>query len=101
MLALVIPCNDASLGKTIHPLLNFYVDPAIRSDNVVKVVMNNDFSGDDVKMERHVLGVWHGGVEEEIGEVDTQKLASGVLMVELMSSLAVVRLAIGVLLLPG
>ncbi len=62
------------MGKTIHPLLNLDVDPVIRSDNVAKVVMDNDFVGDDVKMETHVLGVWHGGVEVEFSEVDAQKL---------------------------
>jgi hypothetical protein len=25
-------------------------------------------------MEMHVFGVWHGGVEVEVGEVDAQKL---------------------------
>ncbi len=32
------------------------------------------FVGDDVKTEMHVLGVWHGGVEIEIGKVNAQKL---------------------------
>ena len=62
------------MGKTIHPLPNLNVDPAIRSDNVAKVVMDNDFVGDDVEMEMHVSGVWHGGVEVAIGKVHTQKL---------------------------
>ncbi len=62
------------MGKTIHPLLNFNVDPAVVSDNVAKVVMVDDLIGDDVKMETHVLGAWHGGVEVEIGKVDAQKL---------------------------
>ncbi len=62
------------MGKTIHPLPNFDVDPAIRSDNVTKVVIVDNFVGDDVEMEMHVLGVQHGGVEVEIGEVDAQKL---------------------------
>ncbi len=66
--------KNAGLGKTIHPLPDFYVDPAIRSDNVAKVVMVDDFVRDDVKMEMHVLGVRHGGVEKEIGKVNTQKL---------------------------
>jgi hypothetical protein len=61
------------LGKTIHPLPNLNVDPAVRSDNVVKVVLE-DFDGDDVKMEAYVLRVQHRGVEVEIGEVDAQKL---------------------------
>jgi len=85
MLALVIPfggkvffklliCKDAGLGKTIHPLLNLNVDLAVKSDNVAKVVMDSVFVGDDVKMERHVLGVQHGCVEIVIGEVDAQKL---------------------------
>jgi hypothetical protein len=89
------------LGKTIHPLSNLDVYPSIRSDNVVKVVVDDDFIGDDVKMEMHVFGVWHGGVEVETGEVDAQKNTPRVLMVELMRSLAVVRSAVGVLLLPG
>jgi hypothetical protein len=62
------------LGKTIHTLSNLNVDPAFRSDNVAKVVMDDDFVRDYVKMETHVLGVWHGGVEVEIGKVDAQKL---------------------------
>jgi hypothetical protein len=62
------------LGKTIHPLSNLYVNPAIRSEDVAKVVMDNDFVGDDIEMEMHVLGVWHGGVELEIGKVDAQEL---------------------------
>ncbi len=40
----------------------------------MKVVMGDDFLGDDVETEMHVFGVWHGGVEVEIGEVDAQKL---------------------------
>ncbi len=67
-------CKDAGLGKTIHPFPNFNVDPAIRSDNVPKVVMVDDFVGDYVEMETHVHGVWHGGVEVEICKVDAQKL---------------------------
>ncbi len=62
------------MGKTIYTLPDFDVDPAIRSDNVAKVVMVDDFVRDDVKTEMHVLGVWHGGVEIEIGKVDAQKL---------------------------
>ena len=62
------------MGKTIHPLANLDVDQAIRSDNVAKVVMDDDFVGDDVEMEMHVLGVAHGSVEVEIGKVDAQKL---------------------------
>jgi hypothetical protein len=49
-------CKEAGLGKTIHPLSNLNVDPAIRSDNVVMVVMEDDFIGDDVKLETHVSG---------------------------------------------
>ncbi len=67
-------CKDADMGKTIHPLSNLNVYSAIRSDNVTKVVMDDDFVRDDVEMETHVLGVWHGGVEVEIGKVDAQKL---------------------------
>ncbi len=62
------------MGKTIHPLANLDVDQAIRSDNVAKVVMDDDFIGDDVKLASHVLGVWHGGVEVDIGKVNAQKL---------------------------
>jgi hypothetical protein len=81
MLALVVIfggktliCKDYSLGKTIHPLSNLDVYPSIRSDNVAKVVMDNDFFGDYVEMELHVFGVWHGGVEVEIGKFGAQKL---------------------------
>ncbi len=93
--------KDAGLGKTIHPLPYFKVDPAVRSDNVTKVVIVDDFVGDDVKTEMHIPRVWYGVVEIKIGKVDAQNLAPGVLMMELMSSLAVVRSAIGVLLFPG
>ncbi len=65
--------DDAGLGKTIHPLSNLNVYPAVRSDNVPQVVMDNDFIGDDVEKEMHVLGVWYGGFEVEIGKVDAQK----------------------------
>jgi hypothetical protein len=81
MLALVIPfggkaffkeliCKDAGLGKNIHPLPNLNVDPVVRSDNVAKVVMDDDFVGDDVETEMHILRVWHGGVAVENGKVD-------------------------------
>ncbi len=62
------------MRKTIHPLSNLNVDPAVRSETVMKVVRGNDFFGDDVKMETHVFGVWHGGDEVEISKVDAQKL---------------------------
>ncbi len=62
------------MGKTIHPLPNLNEDPAVNSDNVAKVVMVNDFIGDDVKMETHVLRVRRGGVEVEIGKVNAHKL---------------------------
>ncbi len=62
------------MEKTIHPLSNLDVYPSVRSDYVTKVVMDNDFVGDDVKMEMHVFRVRHGGVEVEIGKVDAQKL---------------------------
>ncbi len=61
------------MGETIHPLSNLDVYPSIRSDNVAKVVMDNDFIRDDVKTETHVFGVWHGGVGVEIDKVDAQK----------------------------
>ena len=67
-------CKDAGLGKTIHPLSNNNVDPAVRSDNVAKVIMEDDFIGDDVETETHVLGVWHGSVEVEISKDNAQKL---------------------------
>ncbi len=35
------------MEKTIHPLSNLNVDPAIRSDNVAKGVVDNDFVRDD------------------------------------------------------
>ncbi len=66
------------MGKTIHPLSNLNVDPAVRSDNLAMVVMDDDFVGDDVETETHVLGIWHGGVEVEIDEVDAQRLGSRV-----------------------
>ncbi len=62
------------MGKTIHPLPNLNLDPAIRSDIVAKVVMDDDFVRDDNETEMHVFGIQHGGVEVEIGKVDAQKL---------------------------
>ncbi len=67
-------CKNAGLGNTIHPLPNFDIDPAVRSDNVAKVVMVDDFVRDDVKTEMHVFRVWHGGVEVGLGKVNAQKL---------------------------
>jgi hypothetical protein len=61
------------LGKTINSISNLDVYPAVRSDNVAKVVMDDDLFGDDVETETHVFGVWHGGVEVEIGKVDAPK----------------------------
>ncbi len=58
----------------MHPFLNLTVYPSVKSDYVAKVVMEDDFFGDDVETERHVFGVWHGGVEVEIGKVNAQKL---------------------------
>ncbi len=58
--------------------------------------MDNDFVGDDFKLETHVFKVR----QVDIGMVYAKKLCPWVLMVKLMS-LAVVRLAVGVLLLPG
>jgi hypothetical protein len=66
-------CEDAGLGKTINPLLDLNLNSTIRSDNVTKVVVDDDFVGDDVKTETHVLGVRHGADEVEIGKVDAQK----------------------------
>jgi hypothetical protein len=66
-------CKDAGLGNTIHSLSNLDVNTSVRSDNVAKVVMDNDLIGADVEMEMHAFGVWHGGVEVEVGKVDAQK----------------------------
>ncbi len=85
MLELVVPfggkaffkeliCEDAGLGKTIHPLSNLNVDPAVKSDNVAKVVMDDDFIVNDFEMETHVFGVRHESVEVEISKVDAKKL---------------------------
>ncbi len=49
-------CKDAGLRKTIHPLSNLNVHPAIRSDNVTKAVMEDDFVRDDIKTEIMYLG---------------------------------------------
>ncbi len=62
------------MGKTIQTLSNLNVYTSIRRDNVSKVVMDYDFVGDDVEMETHIFGVWHGGVEVEISEVNAQQL---------------------------
>ncbi len=67
-------CKDAGLGKTTHPPANLNVNPTVRSDNVSKVILDDDFVRDDVETEMHVFGVWHGGVEVEIGDVNAQNL---------------------------
>ncbi len=67
----VVDLQGCRLGEDLS---NLDVYPAVRNDNVAKVVMDDDFVGDDVKMEMHVLGVQHGGMEVEIGEVNAQKL---------------------------
>jgi hypothetical protein len=66
-------CKDASLGEIIHSLLDFNVNLTVRSDNVTKVAVDDNFVGGDVVMEMHVFGVWHGGVEVESGKFDAQK----------------------------
>ncbi len=63
------------MGKTIYSLSNLDVYPSVRSDYVVKAVMDDDFVGDDFEMEMHVFRVRHGGIEVEIGEVHAQKLS--------------------------
>jgi hypothetical protein len=67
--------KDAGLGKTIHLLMNLAVNPTFRSDNVAKVVVDDEFVGDDANTETYVFEVWHGGVEIEIGEVNAKKLS--------------------------
>ncbi len=89
------------MGKTIHLLSNLDVDPSVRSDNIAKVVMVDDFVGDDVEMEIHVFGVWHGGVEVEIGEVDSQKLSPRGTDDGIDEKWVVVRSSVGVLFLLG
>jgi hypothetical protein len=93
-------CKDAGLRKTI-PLLNLNVNLTIKSDNVVKVVVDDDFIGDDAETETHVLRVCMGVLRYKLARLMPQNLAPEVLMVELMRSLAMVRSAVGVLLLPG
>jgi hypothetical protein len=84
-----------------HPLLNLNVYPSIRSDNVAKVVMDDNFVRDDVKKEMHVFKVWHGGVEVKIGKVDAQKLCPRCTDGGIDEEFDRGELAIGVLLLPG
>jgi hypothetical protein len=92
---------NAGLGKTIHPLLNLNVCPSIRSDNVTKVVMYDDFVGDDGKTETHVFETQHGGVEVEIGKVDAQKHGSRGTDGRIDEEFGLVSSAVGVLLLPA
>ncbi len=63
------------MGKTIHPLLNPDVYPSVGSDNVAKVVVDDDFIGDDVEMETYLFVFRYGGFEVEVGKVDAQKLS--------------------------
>ncbi len=42
--------------------MNLNIYPSVRSDNVMKVVVDDDFVGDDVKMEMHAFRDQHGGV---------------------------------------
>ncbi len=73
MLALVVPfgskaffkhliCKDTCLGKTIHPFTNLNVNLTIRSDNVTKFVVDDDFIGDDVRWKCMYLGFDMGGL---------------------------------------
>jgi hypothetical protein len=48
-------------GRTYIPFrISIYTQPSGMNDNVPKVVMDNDFIGDDVETEMHVLGVAWG-----------------------------------------
>ncbi len=45
------------MGKTIYPLTNLDIYPTVRSDNVAKVVVNDDYVGYGVKTKTHLFGV--------------------------------------------
>ena len=65
----------AGLGKSVHPFLNLNVYPTILCQQVMEIVFDDDFVGNDVKAETHVhiLGVQHGSVEIKVGQVDPKK----------------------------
>ncbi len=93
--------NEADLGEAIHSFPNFDVDPSVFVNQVPEVVFYDDLLRDDVEPEAHVFRIGHRGVEVEVGQVNAENMAPGVLIVDLMRSLAVRGSAVGVLLLPG
>ncbi len=40
--------DDAGLGEAVHGFSNFDIDPSFVIDQVLEVVVNDDFFGDDV-----------------------------------------------------
>jgi hypothetical protein len=60
--------KDSCLGETIHATAHFKVDPGV-TDNLVDLVLVNEFLGDVCKLDAEVLWPVEAGVEIEILEV--------------------------------
>ena len=69
-------CDVASLFETGHPFLDFNIH-IVFVYKVVKVVLGDDFFGDDVDWEAHVFKVGEWGAVVEIFDVYASKNAVG------------------------
>jgi hypothetical protein len=58
--------NNAGLLQSIHASPDFDVDPAVWSGDVFEFVLIDDFLGDDVEVEAHVLVARHGSAKVEV-----------------------------------
>jgi hypothetical protein len=68
--------NDAGLGEAVHAALNFDIYMSV-VDKREEVVCLNDFLGDDVDWESHVLIAAHGGSQVEVFNVAAHVLGVG------------------------
>ena len=92
--------NSARLGKTIHALVDLYIDVAF-VDEGAKVVKVEDCFRDEGDRDHHELGSGHWSVEIKIFDVHGHEEALGVESTLLKRSLAVRRPAVLVLTSPG
>lgn len=66
--------NEAGLFESIYAFTNLHVDPYIGSGNILELVLEDDFFGDDTDGEAHVLVVIHGSVQVEVLDVYSHEL---------------------------
>ncbi len=64
--------KDACLGETVHATVHFKVDPGV-TDNLVELVLINEFLGDVCKLDADVLWLVERGVQIEVLEVHGNK----------------------------